>query len=421
MRRIVPIASFVLFCAGFARAEGEIPSGFVKIEKIGAVQIHMVNAKWTSKTEFTIRLNELHKALNEFWKADAEMLGPAAPASKFEARKNTPIDLVLFDNEAEHDDFMMKNGAVDFTRPGRPPGTIYLPLVDGKVPKEGWEKLTRMLSRAYAWHGMYFGPPPWLDLGMAEYFALGNKYVKPAESDTYIATVERLHEVGSRGAEKAIADTLLGNGTGWSKEDNDNAWCLCHVLMTECKPTALELRRILGAQQACAMDRLDGIVNDGRKLAKFELDQAFGSAEALQSAWAWHRDALVKGGPSIAKLKNAPGSLKDAYFTGLKFTTLVKSAFSTKVLTSGAFAYGVPWPGPISVRCALAARNEGFGGEMEIEGGRSDKQLTQVRWKEEEVPLISGCTRMRMTVTWEVDGGGVYQDASIAEVRIPAK
>ncbi|KAF0240021.1 MAG: hypothetical protein FD180_5089 [Planctomycetota bacterium] len=421
MRRIACAVLALSFGASAGRAESPIPAGFVKVETNGPVQIHMANAKWTSKTEFMIKFNDLQKSLNEFWNADVKSLEPGGANSRFEARGVPKIDLVLFDNEAERDDFFMKAGTPDFSRPGPPPDTVYLALIDGKVTKPGLEILARMLSRVYAWHGLYFGPPAWLDRGMAEYFAFANKGVKPGESDEYLAMVERLHEVQTRGAEKPLAETMASTGENWSKEDNDNAWCLCHLLMTECKSLSTELWLILSAQQGSAIDRREGVINDSRRLVKYQLERAFGSAEALQSGWDWHRDQLVKGG-AIARLKKAPGSVRDAAgFLTIGFTAVVKSANSTSLETSGWFAYSGPWPGPITVLAAISEKGKDFGGDVEISGDRSDKQGTPAKWKEKRIPVpVSWWTaQMRVTVRWEVDGGGVYQASSVKPVSIP--
>ncbi|MEK7467240.1 MAG: hypothetical protein AAB074_07500 [Planctomycetota bacterium] len=421
MLRAALIASLSVLSALVARAESAIPSGFVKVEKNGAVQIHMANAKWTSKTEFMIKFNDLQKSLNEFWKADVESLS-AGSNSRFEERAIPRVDLVIFDNEADHDDFMMKNGAPDDSRPGAPSDTVYLMLIDGKVKGAGWEVLARRLSRAYAWHGLYFGPPPWLDRGMAEYFAFANKAVKPAESEAYLAMVERLHEVQTRGAEKPLADTLSNAGENWTREDTDNAWCLCHVLMTECKNLAVDLWAILSTQQGCAYDRRDGVISDSRRLVKYQLERAFGGTEPLQAGWDWHRDQVIKGGAGMARLKKAPGSVRDATaFMVISFSAVVKSANSTSLETGGFFAYSGPWPGPITVTAALADKSKSFGGETEIAGDRSDKQGTPAKWKEKRIPVpVSWWNAfLRVTVRWEVDGGGVYQFSSVREVSIP--
>ena len=420
MRRPALVAWLLFFGPLFAHSESPIPSGFVKVEKNGAVQIWMANAKWTSKTEFMIKFNDLQKSLNEFWNADVESLA-TGPNSRLEGRQVPKVDLVIFDNEADHDDFMMKNGAPDDARPGAPADTVYLMLIDGKVKGAGWEVLARRLSRVYAWHGLLFGPPAWLDRGMAEYFAFANKAVKPAESEAFLAMVERLHEVQSRGAEKPLADTMSSAGDNWSKEDNDNAWCLCHLLMTECKNLSNDLWQILSSQQGCAYDRREGVINDSRRLVKYQLERAFGGVEALQAGWDWHRDQFVKGG-AIGRLKKAPGSVHDATaFMVLSFNAVVKTANSVNLETGGFFAYSGPWPGPITVTAALADKSKAFGGETEIAGDRSDKQGTPAKWKEKKIPVpVSWWTAfLRVTVRWEVDGGGVYQTSLVNPVSIP--
>src|SRR5690242_3406631 len=103
MKRLALLACL----AAAASAEDAIPQGFVKIETMGPVQVHMANAKWTAKTEFQIRFAELQKALGEFWH-DQAVLKAGGPDTKFEDRTPPKIDLVLFDNEAARDDFFMK-------------------------------------------------------------------------------------------------------------------------------------------------------------------------------------------------------------------------------------------------------------------------------------------------------------------------
>lgn len=408
----------LLVClAAAASAEDAIPQGFVKIETMGPVQIHMKNAKWTAKTEFQIKFAELQKALGEFWH-DQNVLKAGGPDTKFEERQLSKVNLVLFDNEAERDDFFMKATPPDPLKPGRPSETVYLALVDGKVDKEGWVSLSRMMSRVYAWRGLYFGPPVWLDLGMAEYFAYTGRGVKAGDFEAFNAMVERLHEVGTRGAEKAIGETLSGNGEGWSKEDNDNAWCLCHLLMTECKNLAGDLWLIVANQQACASDRLNGVVSDSRKIARYQVERAFGGAENLQAAWDWHRDAIVKG--NGAKLKKAPGSVRDATaFLVLNFTVTVASGNSVNCETSGFFAYSAPWPGPISIAAAVGDKKDRYAGFTEISGDRSDKNGTAARWKEKKMPINLGSYHLQVKVTWEPDGGGVYQQVGTRDIVIP--
>jgi hypothetical protein len=414
-------AAFTCLCALHAAAQSGIPPGFVKVEKNGAVQIHMANAKWTSKTEFMIKFNDLQKSLNDFWNADVESLKPG-PNSRLPGRDVPKVDLVIFDNEADHDDYMMKNGAPDDSRPGAPADTVYLMLIDGKVKGAGWEVLARRLSRVYAWHGLLFGPPAWLDRGMAEYFAFANKAVKPAESEAYLAMVERLREAQAKGAEKPLADTMAHTGDGWTKEDSDNAWCLCHLLMTELKPLATDLWLILSAQQGCAFDRKEGVIGDSRRLVKYQMERAFGGVEALQAGWAWHRDQALKGPGTMARLKKAPGSVHDATaFLSIGFTAVVKTANSVNLETSGWFAYSGPWPGPITITAALADKSKSFGGETEIAGDRSDKQGTLARWDKKKIPVPVTWWNafLRVTVRWEVDGGGVYEVTSVKEVSIP--
>ncbi len=415
-------------CA-FAQEELTVPPGYVKLDTVAKVQIY-AKAKDslgpTARSEFVGKIREIYKAYNEIYHLDVQWVQVGTVEAKFQKLERQRVDFVLFDNEADRDDWFLKAGLQgSVAHVDRYRNALGYALTDGVVGKDAYVALWRHFSHVFVWHHFYFGMPSWLDHGLAEYYAWQNKHVvRPGDFTGYQLMASRLKENKEKGTETPLDVLLLKDRAVFGQQQIDESWVLVHFLMTEWKGTFDALWRMLAAQQSTAFDGEAGVVIDSRRLVKYQLERAFGGAAELQAAWTFHRDALLKSATLPAKYKGTVRNVGDATgFMYLDFRSIPPDTrldpagyVPTDTTTTGSFAYSGPWPGPVTVTAAIGDSKDRWSKEFVVQEGRTDKKGTPIKWKDAKVPVGASGKVMRITVRWEVDGGGVYQFSSVQEV-----
>jgi len=427
IRSILALAAFAA-CAS-AQEELTVPPGYVKLDTVAKVQIFAKSDKMigpASKTEFVSKIREIYKAYNEIYHLDIQYVQVGTVESTFKRLERQRVDLVLFETEADRDDWFLKaglKGAVAHVDRYR--NAVGHALTDGVVGKEAYVSLWRTFSHVFVWHHFYFGAPTWLDHGLAEYYAWQNKHVvRPGDFTAFQLMMSRLKENKDKGTETPLELLLLKDAQVFGEQQIDESWVLVRFLMTEWKATFDDVWRMIGSQQSAAFDGAAGVVTDSRRFVKYQLERAFGGAEGLQTAWTFHRDALLKSATLPGKFKGTVRPVGDA--TGFMYLDFRSNAPDTRLdpagaiptdsLTTGSFAYSGPWPGPVTVTAAIGDGKGKWSKEYSVQDGRSDKKGTPVNWKDVKVPVGTSGRVMRITVRWEVDGGGVYQVSGVKDV-----
>jgi hypothetical protein len=430
MRLGAPLA-LILLGAFHAAAQDEIsvPGRFVKIDTAGKVRIYAPNEKTlgpASRSEFTGKIRDIWTAFNEIYHIDVAYVTAGVEGSTFQRLERQQVNLVLFDNEADRDDWFLKSGLKgNVVHVDRYQNAIGYALTDGVVGNDAWVSLWRQFSHVFVWHHLYFGAPVWLDYGLAEHYAWQNKHVvRPTDFAEFNGMLGRLREGKNKGTNTPVERLLLKDAETFGQEDIDAAWVLTNFIMMECRPVFEDLWNLLTSQQSVASGDVQGIVSDARRLSKFSLERAFGGAAGLQSAWEYHLEALLKSPTLPAKLKSPPKAGKgEPSFFDMDFLAVPpektpdpSGAMPTDATLSGSCKPSAPWPGTVSVTAAVGDGKGKWSKEYEVGGGRADKKGTPVNWKDEKVPVGATGRRVRITVTYKVDGGGTYQATQVRDI-----
>jgi hypothetical protein len=410
-----------------------VPEGFVKIETEGKFVLHARTAKAigpVAKAALSKNLKDLFKDVGADMNIGAASLS-CAPGSDLPALDRARLDVVVFANDAERDDVAMKLGfKPDFGSGDKYIGCVYLTLTDGVVERENLVQVYRFVTAQLNWHAYYFGAPQWLDRGIAEYEAWSCKPAgKPGDLKDYAAMIQRLTDQKSQRTGTPISDLLLKDASKWTQADTDASWVLTHLLLSELRSTYEDLASLLTLLQRATFSRGEGARVDSRRALKIQLERALGGAAGLQFAWEFHRDGLLKSSTTVPKLKRPPTSISDAAgfmkfdCTADAVTTdpVPGKAPTSNVSLTGRWAYAPIGPGAVNVTAALADKKETWSKELNVVAGRSDTQATPVSWNQVTHPLGATSRKVRVTVTWDVDGGAVYKVSTVQDIEFRGK
>lgn len=417
------VSVFVLwaFACTLAPAQQEfadIPAAFSKVAQVERVFIFAKKDGIgpASLTELRAGVSDIWVTYKEIYGLDGATWTFGVDGGTFPKRPSQNVGLLLFTDQKEYDDWLGTpgTGAVNI-HSGRYTNVIGFPLEEKKVGKTRWNILWHEFSHVFLWHYLYFGGPTWLNEGLAEYFGYANKRIQPMEVPSFKEMIERLRKAKEDGTASKVSDLLLYPQNKFGRQQYDEAWVLCHLLLTEAKAQFNELLAAIQEQEKFAWDNEDGIRADGCKLLKQLLEASFGGPDRLQEAWTYHRDALLKSPTIVAKLARGPKSLRDrpVFFeaTGGLRVSVVKDSTGAEYEVGRATCTvkcGAALDGNIQVVAAWGAGRGRWTKDVLV-GQRASGEIGEVlKLHEVEVPISGDSSTRRMLVIWDVKGGGKY-------------
>lgn len=308
---------FVLALSAAATAQSSTsrtkPPGAEKIDAFEQIAILGAEPKLlgpNAKLAFVKGVKDMYGTYKDLYGFDAERVSVGADGKMFRKALDESIAIVLFRDQAAYDKWLGVEGTGGVTLHKSRISVIGLPLSEGAVSDEVWPTLWHEMSHAFLFTSLRSGGPLWLNEGLAEYFAYGNKRVDPKNLASFKAMQDRLREAKEAGKATPLKD-LLSPDSAFGRQQYDEAWVLAHLLFTEARPALNAMLRHARVMEDSALENPDAVMRDIHAYLARMVELTFKPCGGAQKAWDFHRDALLKSGSMPAKLAATPASLKD--------------------------------------------------------------------------------------------------------------
>ncbi|MBI2922082.1 MAG: hypothetical protein HYY18_13435 [Planctomycetes bacterium] len=409
--------------APVAEAKPDIPEGWIAVDRVETVTIYLRDRKaWVPplRTDLKAGLKELYEVLQkQFGLGGEALVAGVGRTGLFKNTKRGAMHLVVFDDKAHHDAWAAKAGidgekhyAAEFRN------TIGVWLDAGKISPEGWSGLWHDFTHQFFHLVLFTGAPAWLNEGLAEYFAYGNKRVKVAETKGFGERLERLKAARDAKTLPAPRDLLRVRKESFKRAHADAAWVLVHMMITHSNLTLNNIVAALAQLEGDAVDKLPGVINDLYRYGDLLVTGVLGGADKMQAGWDKHLENLFenpehpkKQGLSIGEINGT--ILPDAngrMDKGIPLTDPASGVRYEGVRFVGLVHYRAPWDGRIRVTGASEDRHK----------DRSVNEVTLLEWTEvksgrkirvdnETFPTVGGAAWGLVIVTWEPSEGGSYR------------
>jgi hypothetical protein len=426
--RASPALAFLALLAASTRAEdaAAIPQGWVKLETVGKIQVWVgdkAHLTSTGKSDFAAKLREMVDLFGKIYVLNRTSVR-TAEGSKFPEKDRREVNLLLFQDDAAYDRWLLEGGkSLATVHEGRYLPTVGFPLVDGEVPAERWPDLAHLLSHVFIHHHFYFDPPLWLNEGLAEYFAWSLKKTRPTDFKAFNEMIDRLRVSKEKGEMLEPVRFFGRRENALSREEIDSAWVLVHLFATELNPALIDLTQAMGNLELMAMDGEKAVVDDLHRLARDLAGRNLGGERSLIDAWAFHRNALVASPTLPAKLRDKPKAVEAAgafLAVGLSsFKNFYQDANGMQRKEAPFTGWVKPtlwWPGRITVNGSLGDGKDRWTEDFLVAEGFSTERGTPLVFKDKALPCGDQARNARIIVWWQVDGGGLYKVVKIEKL-----
>lgn len=401
----------------------KVPAGYVQIEKVDKVRLWAPSKDALSSSArlaFFAGVKEIVNTYESIYHLDHELVVMGRGGKTIRKDLDMELDVVLFrDRDAWKEWLNVGENDPMVAHVGHARAVVGVPIEANGVQEWVWPVLWHEFSHLYLRNDIATGGPPWLDEGVAEYFAFQNKRMpKPQDSPSFDLMVARLRTRFEKKEIPPIGEMLHARPGQFDRFAMDGSWVLVHLLMTEGKESLNGIIRRVAFLEGCTIPgNEDGAREDIVRYGAWLAEQAFRGRKELQAAWEYHWSKVMDSPVNTQRLAKGVPGLKDTpqflEFDG-GFTEPMEIKENGKKIgfgrtTRGQLIYGAPWAGTVTVRVHRGRLEDQLMGDLQVVTAGTNEKMEPVPLKNTKI-IING-ERAWLIVVWDVTGGGRYEYA----------